>query len=430
LINIIIIFGIFLILLFLGVPVVFSIGFPSLIWLTMNSHVPVTVASQKMMSQLLSFTIIAMPGFLFVGRLMNTSGVTDRLLRFSIAMVGRFRGGLAHANAFASMLFASMSGNAVADVGGLGIVEMDMMTKAGYKPDFSAGITAASSILGPIIPPSQIMVLVGSIAQISVASLFYGGIIPGIIMAGSLMLLIALRAAFTAEGKKWPRTKIPWKEAVKTIPGAIPPLMTFVIIIGSIMGGICTPTEAAVLAVWWAIFLGLCYRKITWKSLWRTLEETVRTAGVFMLIMSVASFFAWIVTIEGFPQVLRDLLSSLSGGSIPIMFLICCIIFLVIGCFLDTASAVLLVTPIMLPAVTPLGIDPVHFALVLIVGIIIGAITPPFGLCLFVSSDVSQVPVKDVTRETIKYLPAMLLTLFLIIIFPPLVTWLPNLLLR
>jgi tripartite ATP-independent transporter DctM subunit len=429
-VSIAIIFGIFLTLLFLGVPIVFSLGFPSLIWLAMNPHMSITIASQKMMSQLLSFTIIAMPGFLFVGRLMNTSGVTDRLFRFSIAMVGRFRGGLAQANAFASMLFASMSGNAVADAGGLGLVEMTMMKKAGYRADFSAGITAASSILGPIIPPSQIMVLVGSIAQISVASLFYGGIIPGIILTGALMLLTSFRATFTAEGRKWPRTKIPWQEAVKTIPGAIPPLMTFVIIIGSIMGGVCTPTEAAVLAVWWAIFLGICYKKLTWKTLWRTIDETVRTAGVFMLIMSIASFFAWIVTIEGLPQAIRDLLRTISGGSIPIMFFLCGILFLIIGCFLDTGSAVLLVTPIMLPAVIPLGIDPVHFALVLIIGIIIGAITPPFGLCLFVVSDVGNVPVKDVTKEALKYLPAMLITLILVILFPKIVTWLPNLLLR
>lgn len=428
--NIVIVFSVFLFLLFLGVPVVFSLGFPSLVWLAINSHIPITVASQKMMNQLLSFTIIAMPGFLFVGRLMNTSGVTDRLFRFSIAMVGRFRGGLAQANAFASMLFASMSGNAVADAGGLGVVEMAMMKKAGYKSDFSAGITAASSILGPIIPPSQIMVLVGSITQISVASLFYGGIVPGIILTGALMVLISFRATFTKEGKTWPKTIIPWNEAVKTIPGAIPPLMTFVIIIGSIMGGVCTPTEAAVLAVWWAIFLGICYRKVTLRTLWRTVDETVRTAGVFMLIMSVASFFAWIITIEGFPQIIRDFLGLVSGGSIPMMFFLCVALFLIAGCFLDTSSAVLILAPIIFPAVIPLGIDPVHFALVFIVSIIIGAITPPFGLCLFVVADVGNVPVRDVTREALKYLPAMLVTVILMILYPQTVLWLPNLLLR
>lgn len=430
--NILIMFIVFMALLFLGIPVVFALGTASLIWLlTMNPvGIPASVAAQTMMSQMLSFALIAMPGFLFVGRMMNTSGVTDRLLKFSVAVVGRYRGGLAHANALASMLFASMSGNAVADAGGLGLVEMDMMTKAGYKRDFSAGITAASSILGPIIPPSAIMVLVGSISSISVASLFYGGIIPGILLTGAMMGFIALRAVLTKEGRSWPKTVMPWREALKTVPQAIPPLMTFVIIIGSIMGGICTPTEAAVLAVWWSIILGICYKELTWKGLWETLTDTVRTAGVFMLLMSVASFFAWIVTIEGLPQALRGILGALAGNSQTLMFLVCTVVFLIIGCFLDTASAALLLTPIVIPAVTSLGIDPVHFAIVMIIALIMGAITPPFGLCLFVVADVGGVPVRRVTAEAIKYLPSMLIVLLLVILYPQLVTWLPQVLLK
>ncbi|MCR4402313.1 MAG: TRAP transporter large permease [Firmicutes bacterium] len=429
--SIIIMFVIFLVLMLVGVPVVFSLGFATLVWLVaMNPGIPVTVAAQSMMSQLLSFTLIAMPGFLFVGRMMNTTGVTDRLFRFSVAMVGRFRGGLAHANALASMLFASMSGNAVADAGGLGLVEMTMMKKAGYKADFSAGITAASSILGPIIPPSSIMILVGSIAQISVAALFYGGILPGVILGLALMGLVAFRAHFTTEGKTWPKTRIPWREAIKTIPEAIPPLLTFVIIIGAISGGVCTPTEAAVLAVWWSIILGICYKKLTWKSLWETLDDTVRAAGVFMLIMSVASFFAWIVTFEGLPQALQAMLRAVAGESQILMFLICTVVFLIIGCFIDTGSAALLVTPIVLPAVTALGVDPIHFSIVMIIALIIGAITPPFGLCLFVVANVNDLPVKDVTKEAVRYLPAMVLTVILAIVFPGLVTWLPRILLR
>src|SRR5690554_2056823 len=425
-------FIVFMALLFLGIPVVFALGTASLIWLlTMNPvGIPASVAAQTMMSQMLSFALIAMPGFLFVGRMMNTSGVTDRLLKFSVAVVGRYRGGLAHANALASMLFASMSGNAVADAGGLGLVEMDMMTKAGYKRDFSAGITAASSILGPIIPPSAIMVLVGSISSISVASLFYGGIIPGILLTGAMMGFIALRAVLTKEGRSWPKTVMPWREALKTVPQAIPPLMTFVIIIGSIMGGICTPTEAAVLAVWWSIILGICYKELTWKGIWETLTDTVRTAGVFMLLMSVASFFAWIVTIEGLPQALRGILGTLAGNSQTLMFLVCTVVFIIIGCFIDTGSAALLLTPIVIPAVTPLGIDPVHFAIVMIIALIMGAITPPFGLCLFVVADVGGVPVRRVTAEAIKYLPSMLIVLLLVILYPQLVTWLPQVLLK
>lgn len=427
--NILIIGIAFIVLLLLGIPVAFALGIPTLGWLLLNPSMPVTVVSQNIMKYMLSFTLISMPGFLFVGRMMNTCGITDRLFKFAIAMVGRFRGGLAHANALASMMFAAMSGTAIGDAGGLGLVEMKMMKDAGYEPDFSAGITASSSILGPIIPPSSCMVMLGSIAEISVASLFYGGVFPGIIMAGSLMAMVALRAKFTKKGQTWPKTVIPWKEALKTIPQAIPAMMTFVVILGSIMGGICTPTEAAVLAVWYSIFLGICYKKLTWKLLWKTLLDTVNACGVFMLIVSVASYLAWIFTIEGLPQVLRAALTSLAGGNQMVMYLICVAIFLIIGCFLDTSAGVLLLAPIIMPVVNSLGIDVVHFGVIMVIALMIGIITPPFGICLFVVAEVGQVPVRAVTKEAVKYIPAMLFTLLLCIIFPQLVTWLPEVLL-
>ncbi|MCI8763183.1 MAG: TRAP transporter large permease [Lachnospiraceae bacterium] len=427
--NIIIIGIAFILLLLLGVPVAFALGVPTLGWLLLNPSMPVTVVSQNIMKYMLSFTLISMPGFLFVGRMMNTCGITDRLFRFAIAMVGRFRGGLAHANALASMMFAAMSGTAIGDAGGLGLVEIKMMKDAGYDADFAAGITASSSILGPIIPPSSCMVMLGSIAEISVASLFYGGVFPGIIMAGSLMGMVALRARFTKKGRTWPKTVIPWKEALKTIPQAIPPMFTFVVILGSIMGGICTPTEAAVLAVWYSIFLGICYKKLTWKTLWKTLHETVNACGVFMLIVSVASYLAWIFTIEGLPQMLRSALMSMAGGNQIAMYLICTVIFLIIGCFLDTSAGVLLLAPIIMPVVSSLGINVVHFGVIMVIALMIGIITPPFGICLFVVAEVGGVPVRSVTKEAVKYIPAMLITLLLVIIFPQLVTWLPSVLL-
>ena len=427
--NIIIIGIAFILLLLLGVPVAFALGVPTLGWLSLNPSMPVTVVSQNIMKYMLSFTLISMPGFLFVGRMMNTCGITDRLFRFAIAMVGRFRGGLAHANALASMMFAAMSGTAIGDAGGLGLVEIKMMKDAGYDADFAAGITASSSILGPIIPPSSCMVMLGSIAEISVASLFYGGVFPGIIMAGSLMGMVALRARFTKKGRTWPKTVIPWKEALKTIPQAIPPMFTFVVILGSIMGGICTPTEAAVLAVWYSIFLGICYKKLTWKTLWKTLHETVNACGVFMLIVSVASYLAWIFTIEGLPQMLRSALMSMAGGNQIAMYLICTVIFLIIGCFLDTSAGVLLLAPIIMPVVSSLGINVVHFGVIMVIALMIGIITPPFGICLFVVAEVGGVPVRSVTKEAVKYIPAMLITLLLVIIFPQLVTWLPSVLL-
>ena len=244
------------------------------------------------------------------------------------------------------------------------------------------------------------------------------------------MGMIAYRAYFTAEGRAWPRTRVPWREALKTVPEAIPALFTFVIIMGSITIGLCTPTEAAVLAIWWSIFLGVCYKKFTWKVIWDTLTDTVRASGVFMLIISVASFFAWIVTFEGFPQMLQGILTTLAGDNQTLMIAICSVILLIIGCFLDTGSAVLLVTPIMIPAANALGFDLIHFSLVMLVAIIIGAVTPPFGLCLFVVSDVGEVPFIEVTKEALTYLPAMIITLILMIIFPGIVTWLPRLMLR
>lgn len=243
------------------------------------------------------------------------------------------------------------------------------------------------------------------------------------------MGMVALRARFTKKGRTWPKTVIPWKEALKTIPQAIPPMFTFVVILGSIMGGICTPTEAAVLAVWYSIFLGICYKKLTWKTLWKTLHETVNACGVFMLIVSVASYLAWIFTIEGLPQMLRSALMSMAGGNQIAMYLICTVIFLIIGCFLDTSAGVLLLAPIIMPVVSSLGINVVHFGVIMVIALMIGIITPPFGICLFVVAEVGGVPVRSVTKEAVKYIPAMLITLLLVIIFPQLVTWLPSVLL-
>ena len=416
----------FIILLLAGVPVAFSLGIPALAWLLIHPGMPMTSVAQNMMKYMLSFTIISMPGFLLVGRLMNSSGITDRLLRFAVAVVGRLRGGLVYANALASMMFATMSGTAIGDAGGLGLVEMKMMKDAGYKPAIAAGITASSSILGPIIPPSSIMVMLGAVAEVSTAALFYAGVVPGVIMAGSLMGFIFIRSMVTAEGKSWPTTKLPLKESLKTIPQAIPAMMTFVIILGSIMGGIATCTEAAILAVWWAIFLGIVYKKLTWKKMWKTLQSAVSACGVFMLIMAVASYLAWIFTIEGLPQFLRTFLASLAGNNEILMLLICAGIFLLIGCFLDTGAAALILAPILFPVVRALGIDVVHFGIVMTIGLMIGIITPPFGICLFVVAEVGNVPVRAVTKESVRYIPAMVVTLLLVILFPDMVLMLPR----
>jgi len=420
----------FFVFLFLGFPVLFSLGIPCVVWIFINPRISDTILAQNMMSYMTSFTLICLPGFLFVGRLMNVCGVTDKLFKLSIATVGRFRGGLAHANAFASMLFASMSGSAIADAGGLGLVEMRMMKRAGYKIEFSAGITAASSVLGPIIPPSACMVLIGTVAEVSVANMFFGGIVPGVVLCGALMLQIALRSVFTKEGRSWPSTKVSRKTAFFSILEAIPALMTFVIIMGSIYTGICTPTEAAVIAVLYSIVLGFIYRKLTPKILWETLKQTAAASGPLLIIMSSASIFTWVLMREGLPQMLTTWMRGVSAqsGNIVVLFA-CLIVFLIVGCFIDSISAVLLLAPIVFPVIRSIGIDPVQFGVVMTLALIIGVITPPFGICLFVVSGVAKVPVKDVTSEAVKYLPAMIIVLLLIAFIPDIVLFLPKFLL-
>lgn len=421
----------FLVLMFLGVPVVFALGIPGIIWLAISPNMPVTILAQNMMAYLNSFTLLCLPGFLFVGRLMTTCGVTDRLFNLAVALVGKFRGGLAYANCVASMLFASMSGSAIADAGGLGLVEMSMMKKAGYKPEMAAGVTAASSIIGPIIPPSAAMVMLGAIAEISVSKMFFGGIVPGILLCGFMCLQVWIRAHFTEEGKHYPVTALPKGQRGKAILQGLPAMFTFVLILGSILLGICTPTEAAVIAVWYSIFLGLCYRKVTLKALWDTAKNTVHGCGPLFIIMTAAAFFSWILTREGLSRLLQNTMTSFAANySNTALVLLCVLIFLIIGCFMDTSAAVLLLAPIIMPVVKSIGIDPIYFGVLMVLGLMVGIITPPFGICLFVVSGVAKLPVKDVTKEAVKYLPAMIAVILLVVFFPQVVTFIPNLLFK
>lgn len=417
----------FLVLMLLGVPVVFALGIPGIIWLLMSPNMPVTILAQNMMAYLNSFTLLCLPGFLFVGRLMTTCGVTDRLFNFAVALVGKFRGGLAYANCVASMMFASMSGSAIADAGGLGLVEMSMMKQAGYKPEMAAGVTAASSIIGPIIPPSAAMVMLGAIAEISVAKMFFGGIVPGIMLCLFMCVHVWIRAHFTEEGKQWPTTELPKKERRKAILGGIPAMFTFVLILGSILGGICTTTEAAVIAVWYSILLGIIYKKVTFKSLWDTAKNTVRGCGPLFIIMTAAAFFSWILTREGLSRLLQTAMTGFAASySETALVLMCVLVFLIVGCFMDTSAAVLLLAPIIIPVVKSVGIDPIYFGVLMVLGLMVGIITPPFGICLFVVSGVAKLPVKDVTKEAIRYIPAMLAVILLVAFFPQIVTFIPN----
>lgn len=418
----------FFVLLFLGFPVILALGVPGVIWIVYNGATPTTMLATNMMGYLNSFTLLCLPGFMFVGRLMNTCGITDRLFQFCTALVGRFRGGMAYSNAVTSMLFASMSGSAIADAGGLGVVEMSMMKRAGYEADFSAGITAASSIIGPIIPPSAAMVMVGTLGNISVAKMFVAGILPGVCICGMLCFNVWCRAHFTKQGKNWPSTKVSAKATLRYTIRAIPSLFTFVIIMGTIMAGICTPTEAAVIAVWYSIILGICYRKVTLKGLWETLKATTISCGPLFIIMTSASIFTWLLTREGLTTMVQQMMARYVGSvSDSVILLIFFVIFLIIGCFMDTSTGVLLLSPVMFPIVSAFGINMVYFGVLMVYGLMIGIITPPFGICLFVVAGVAKLPVSAVTKEAIRYLPGMIILGIIFILFPQILTWLPDL---
>lgn len=419
---------VFMVLLLLGVPVAFSLGIPTMIYFFLNQGtIPIEFMAHTMTNPLFNYVLIALPAFLLSGRMMNGAGVTERIFNLAKALVGRFRGGLVYTNIIASMLFASMSGTAVGDAGGLGAIEIDMMDRAGYKKEVTAGVTAASSVLGPIIPPSVNMVIVGATASISVGKLFMGGIIPGAIMAIALMANIFIRAHFTEEGRSWPVEVVKGKDVGSALLHGILPMCCPLIIIGGINFGIFTPTEAAIAAIDYAIVLGVFYREVSFRSIWQTLRETIASAGTFMYIIAVAGFYTWILTREGLPQVLTSLLAPIANNSQTVGLLLIAGFLLIAGCFLDTTAAILMVTPILMPVVNALGINPVVFGVMLVVALIIGIITPPFGICLFVVADVAKVPVGAVTKESIRYLPAMIIALLLIIFFPDLITWLPTL---
>ncbi|MDW7675294.1 MAG: TRAP transporter large permease [Bacillota bacterium] len=425
--TIVVVLGVlFLTFMVLGVPIAFALGIASISYLLINPAAPVEIISHRMTGSLFSFVLLALPAFLLSGRMMNSAGVTNRLFDFAIGLVGRFPGGIAHSNALASMLFASMSGTAVGDTGGLGQVEMKMMKKAGYSTDFAAGLTAASAVIGPIIPPSVVMVILGATAEISIGRLFLAGIIPGILCGVSIMGLVYWRAKFTEEGRNWPIIKVPAKEVWLSFIKAFFPLMTPVIILGGILLGVVTPTEAAVLAIDYAIVLGIVYRELTFKVFWETLEDVVEMTGVFMFIFAVAGFFSWLLTLGGLPQLIASVVTSITTSQIGLLIVIS-IIALAVGAFLDTTAAILLVTPIILPLVNQAGIDLIHFGVVFILALVIGIITPPFGICLFVMSDVANISVGRVTKAAAPYLIPLTITLLLVILFPILTTWIPSL---
>lgn len=409
-----------------GAPVAVALGGASLIYVFIAGLPPI-VMLQNMINGMNSFTLLAVPFFIMAGHLMNTGGITERIFNFARAMVGWLPGGLGHVNVGASVIFAGMSGAAVADAGGLGNIEIKAMRDAGYDTDFAVGITASSSTIGPIIPPSLPLVLYGVIASVSIGQLFAAGIIPGLMMAGALMLMVA----WYAKKRNYPRDATFSVSALgSTFRDAFLPLMTPAIIIGGIATGIFTPTEAAVAAVFYALVLGVfVYRALSWRHLMRVTMDTIETTAAILLIVGTAAVFAWILTANQAAQHVADFVLNITDNRILILLLMMVLV-LIVGCFMETIAAITILVPVLLPVANTVGIDPVHLGIIVVLNLMIGLLTPPVGMVLYVLSRVSGVRFEDCVRATMPFLVPLIVVLLLLTFLPQLSLFLPTLLYR
>jgi tripartite ATP-independent transporter DctM subunit len=419
-----VIFATLVAFLVLGVPIAVALGLTAVLaFVFMGEGFVLPMVAQRMYSATTGFTLLAIPFFILAGNLMNTGGVTKRVFRFALALVGHFRGGLGHVNVVSSMIFSGMSGAAVADAAGLGLVEMEAMTKSGYDRRFSAAITAASSTIGPVVPPSIPFVIYGSITGVSVGKLFLAGCLPGVMMGLSMMIAVY----FVSRRRNYPREqRVSLKELVISFKEASLSLGTPVIIIGGILGGIFTPTEAAVVASIYALILGLVvYRELSFRDLprifWDSLMHTVRV----MFIIAAAGFFGWFMIHQRIPEQVITGLTALT--SIPwILMLIIVLILLALGCFLEGIAVLVITIPVFMPLIERYSIDPVQFGVIMILCSMLGLLTPPVGMSLYAVSSISKVPIGPLTREMWPYLLGIFLVLLIMTYVPQFSQWLPN----
>lgn len=412
----------------LGVPVAFAMIFSTFVSILVKGDIPLIIIAQRMSAGLNSFPFLALPLFIFAANLMVTGGIAERIFKFALNAIGYIRGGLAHANVLASIIFAGLSGSAQADAAGLGIIEIEMMTKEGYDKDFSAAVTAASSVIGPIIPPSITVIMYSLMAGgVSVARLLLGGIIPGVIMGGCMMLIIVF-LAYTGKIKGNIHPKPTLRVFLKALLGAIPVLIAPIVLIAGMLLGLATPTELGAIVTVYSIVLSLVYRSLTLQRVVKALTNTIVTLGVICLIIVCAFPFGWFLTILEIPTMFRDMVLAITTSKWMVIT-ICVGIFLMLGLVMETSAILILLTPILIPLVQAAGIDLVHFGIVEIVALMIGTVTPPFGVCLFITSHLAEEPLSKVVRRILPFYIALGGALILIIYIPEITLFIPNLLL-
>jgi len=411
----------------IGSPIAYVIGLPVSLIILLTTEVPLKIVPQMMTAAVNSFPLMAIPFFLLAGNLMNISGVTRRIFNFAQALVGHVPGGLGHVSVVASMIFAGMTGSAVAEAGGLGVVELEAMTKRGYDVDFSAGVIVAAATIGPVIPPSVIFVLYGVLAEVSIGALFLAGFIPGVLMGLSLMVRVYL----ISRHKQYPvSARASLQEVWTSFWASFFALLTPVIIIGGMLAGLFTPTEAAVVAVIYALILGaFVYRELTLQDIWKTLRITgVQTACV-MIITATAVVLGWVLTRSQFSQTITEFLLGITRD--PRLILLLLNIFLLIsGCFIEVIAALIIYTPVIIPLIKAVEIDPVHFGVVMTLNLMIGLLTPPFGMGLYVVQKIAQIPFERMVRAAAPFILPLIIVLLLITYIPDLCLFLPRLILR
>lgn len=457
---------IFLVLLSGGIPVAIAMAGSALLYIWWTGNLPAFVVIHRMVSGIDSFPLLAVPFFILAGNLMNNAGITNRIYNYALALVGWLKGGLGHVNVVGSVVFAGMSGTAIADAAGLGTIEIKAMTDHGYSKEFAVGVTAASATLGPIIPPSLPFVIYGMMANVSVGALFLAGILPGMLMAFLMMLTVAYFAHRNGWGAdiqfEWPRVikalaetlvVMAWPVAVWllvvkagwhaqwTVAAALAllfgadkffrfqavlPIMTPVLLIGGMTTGIFTPTEGAIAACLWAMVLGFAwYRTLNWRMFVKVCLDTVETTATVLFIVAAASIFGWMLTATGVTSDIAKWVLDFTQQA-WVFLLLANLLMLFVGCFLEPTAAITILVPILVPIAVQMGIDPVHFGLVMVLNLMIGLLHPPMGMVLFVLARVAKLSVERTTIAILPWLFPLLGSLIIITYFPSLVLWLPR----
>jgi len=418
---------IFLLLIFFGCQIGFAMLLSSFIYLLARGGISLTIIPEKITSGLFSFPLLAIPLFILAGGIMNASNITKRIFNFCLIFVGNFKGGLAYVNVLGSMLFAGITGSSVADVAGLGAIEIKAMKDEGYDAGYSVAVTAASSCIGPIIPPSIIMIIIGVMAEVSIGRLFVAGFIPGVLMGISFMFLIYFHS-LTKKDMFPNKTikKISAKQKLKIIKEGLPAIFSPIIILGGIILGIVTPTEAGVIAVLYSIVLGFIYKDLTLKGLLKALKDASFTTGIVMFIIAGAQIFGWVITIERVAHLLYGFIqSTILAKWVVLLIINIGIIFL--GCFIEGVALVMIVVPVLLPIIKALMIDPVQFGAFLAVNVMIGLLTPPVGMSVYIASDLAGIPAIEGFRKSAIFIIPILVVLFLTTYIPQISLFLPDL---